>query len=270
MKHAWLAGALGLCAILTQSSAGRADTVPDFFVDGDACRKLSRECTCADAPMIQLLLRDKRKALDAWDAVADSIDEPGGPSTNEDARNAFVGSFQGDPRIGDQFLACPSYDEVSAKQGRSPSRIAGVSLTGGGGALDPCYCQQFCLDAVNATIAHEDDHFRFGFEAILEVMTAKSACLIGALDQTYCDKLGARQQARTEQYAHVISIDHLSDSVSKLAQSQDDEHPDMACTWEPLPDLPPSDEPDPKEHASLWQRLELLVSRFVHGQAQLG
>lgn len=270
MKAAWRVSALCFSAVVSVAPAGQADTVPDFFVNEDECRKLSPECTCADAPMLELLLKDKERALDAWDETADAVDAAGSTlRTNEDARNDFVSRFQGDSRIGDQFTDCPSYKEVSAMMGRSPSRVAGVSLSSGGAALDPCYCQQFCLDAVNATIAHENDHFWFAFEVILEVMTAKSACLAGALDQSYCDSLGARQQARTEQSAHVISIDHLADAVSRL-RAMDPEHPDMECTWEPLPEVPHSSMPDMPEHASLWQRLELLVSRFVHGQAQLG
>jgi hypothetical protein len=270
MRASFRAAALGFGIVLSVAPASRADTVPDFFVGADACRKLSRECTCADAPLLELLLKDKERALDAWDETADAIDAEGSAiKTNADARNDFVSRFQGDSRIGAQFLACPSYSDISEKMGRSPSRVAGVSLFGGGGALDPCYCEQFCLDAVDATIAHENDHFLFAFEVIMEGLTANSACLVGQLDQSYCDSLGAHQQARTEQSAHVISINHLSDALTRL-RSADPEHPDMECTWEPLPDMDPAPAPDMPEHASLWQRVELLVTRFVRGQAELG
>jgi hypothetical protein len=257
---------LTLLSLTGLALPAHADTAPDDFLGPDDCRALSPDCKCSDAPMLELLLKDQSKALDAWDATADAIAMPGGPATMEAAVQDFHSRFPGDTRIADQFAACDTIDEG----GHNLTKIAGVSIRKGGAALDSCFCKQFCEDAVNATIIHEDVHFKFAFEAMLEMITSSVACKLGELEQSYCDTLLARQLARSEQYAHAAAIESMQDSLDELRAS-DPDMPDMECTWEPLPDMvtrvtPPA----PPAPSGLWQRIELLADRFIHGAARAG
>jgi hypothetical protein len=223
---------------------------------------LSPECKCEDGPMLELLRKDQSDALDAWDATADEIGMPGGPDTMAEAVRAFQMRFQGDSRVTDQYKACADFDPAVNKV----TKIAGVSILNGGAALDPCFCKQFCQGAIVATAKHEDVHFRFGFEALLEQITANIACKAGQLEQSYCDTLHARQLARSEQYAHSAGIESLQDALDKLRMS-DPENPDMECTWEPLPDMVTEREPAPPVPGGFWDRIQMLAGRFIHGRS---
>ena len=266
MKKHYAFRLLALLSLACVALPAHADTAPDSFLGPDECRALSPECKCADAPMLELLLKDQSKALDAWDETADAITMPGGPATMQEAVDDFHSRFPGDTRIADQFAACDTIDEP----GHNLTKIAGVSLRKGGAALDSCFCKQFCEDAVDATIIHEDTHFKFAFEALLEMITSKVACGVGQLEQSYCDTLLARQLARSEQYAHSAAIESMADSLDKL-RSSDPDMPDMECTWEPLPDMVTrATPPAPPAPAGFWQRLEMLASRFIHGASRAG
>ncbi len=254
---------LSLCAVALPA---HADTVPDGFLGPADCRALSPECKCADAPLLELLMKDQSNALDAWLSTANAITQPDGPATASEAVADFHSRYPGDARITSNFSACDTFDpKVNLL-----TKVAGVSISKAGAAVDPCFCKQFCRDAIDATIIHEDVHFRFAIEAMYEQIATSIACKVGDLEQIFCDRVQARQLARSESYAHQAAVDSMGGSLAKLRAS-DPDMPDMECTWEPLPDVQarvlPAAPPAP---AGFWQRLEMLASRFIHGASRAG
>jgi hypothetical protein len=132
----------------------------------------SPECKCADAPFLELFLKDRNRALDGWDAAADGLDADGGPRTQPALVAEFFKHYKADQRIIDQVTACPDFDA----NGSSTAKFAGISLSRGGAVIDPCFCQQFCSEIIDAVAAHEDRHFAFTLEALVDLMTSSIAC----------------------------------------------------------------------------------------------
>lgn len=250
---------LAFVTALATALPAQADTAPDFFVPPEECSMLSPECKCSDAPMLELLTRDRNRALNAWDDVADMLTE-----SSLDQRGAiseFFERYKADQRIIDQFAACPDF----ATNGSSLSKFAGISLTRGGAMIDPCFCQQFCDGITKAVAAHEDRHFAFTLEALVDLMTSSVACKLGTLDQAYCDSIDTHLLVRSEQYAYAVEVDALYESLDELRQS-DPDAPEMECTWEPLPAATTRVEPMPAPPPGLWGRLQMLGSRLLHGR----
>jgi len=261
VKPLRLLPSLALVACVAAAAPARADSSPDFFVSPDECRMVSPECKCSDAPFLELFLKDRNKGLDGWDGAADTIDS-GATTTQEALVAEFFKLYKADQRIIDQFTSCPDF----AANGSKTSKFAGISISRGGAVIDPCFCQQFCSEIIDAVAAHEDRHFAFTLEALLDLMTSKMACKVGSLDQSYCDTIDARLLARSEQYAYAVEIESLSQSLDDLRAS-DPDAPDMECTWEPLPDMaarvmPPA----PPAPASFWDRVQMLAGRFLNGR----
>jgi hypothetical protein len=261
MKKQRSLACLTLSAGLALAPAALADSSPDFFVPPDQCRMTSPECKCADAPFLELFLKDRNRALDGWDAAADGLDADGGPRTQPALVAEFFKHYKADQRIIDQFTACPDFDA----NGSSTAKFAGISLSRGGAVIDPCFCQQFCSEIIDAVAAHEDRHFAFTLEALVDLMTSSMACKLGSLDQSYCDSIDARLLARSEQYAYAVETESLGQSLDAL-QASDPDQPDMECTWEPLPDMAARlMAPRPPAPAGLWQRVQVLADRFWNG-----
>jgi hypothetical protein len=242
--------------------ARAAVDAPSFFVSPSECQSASPECKCADAPMMELFLENQRAALTAWQDTMSAISMPGGPSTRAEALSDFQTRFGGDARITAQFGTCSTFDD---EKGRSPTKIAGVDPARGGAVLDPCFCETFCQDITSATANHERTHFAYGLLALNELIQTTVPCKAGLLDERYCATIDAQQLAQSEILAHKVGNSSLQSSLDALRAS-DPDMPDMECTWEPLPDaalrVMPMPPPAP---AGLWDRVELLASRFVDG-----
>lgn len=259
MKPGRLAPVLALVSLFAVAPAARADSSPDFFVPPEECSMLSPECKCSDAPMLELFAKDRAKALDAWGAVADTLNESS--LSQQGAVREFFERYKADQRIIDQFSACPDF----TTNGSSLSKFAGISLERGGAVVDPCFCQQFCGEISKAVAAHEDRHFAFTLEALVDLMGSSVACKLGSLDQSYCDTIDARLLVRSEEYAYAVEVDSLQESLDRLRES-DPDAPEMECTWEPLPDPTTRVEPAPPPPAGLWERIQMLGSRLLHGR----
>jgi hypothetical protein len=263
MKPLRLLPALALLLAVSAPLPARADTSPDFFVSPDECRATSPECKCSDAPFLELFLKDRNKALDGWDAAADTLDMAGGPTTQEALVKEFFKLYKADARIISQFTSCPDFDPAL----NTTSKFAGISISRGGAVIDPCFCQQFCSEIIDAVAAHEDRHFAFTLEALVDLMTSKVACGVGSLDQSYCDTIDARLLARSEQYAYTVETESLYQSLDDLRAS-DPDNPDMECTWEPLPEMAARVMPaPPPAPAGFWDRVQMLASRLLHGRS---
>lgn len=253
---------LPLLAAATVALPAEADTSPEFFVSPDECRATSPECKCSDAPFLELFLKDRNEALDAWDGAADTLDMAGGPTTQQALVAEFFKRYEADQRIIDQFTSCPNFDPAL----NTTSKFAGISLSRGGAVIDPCFCQQFCGDVIDAVAAHEDRHFAFTLEALVDLMTSSVACKVGSLAQSYCDTIDARLLARSEQYAYAVETESLQQSLEEL-QAGDPDSPDMECTWEPLPDMATRVMPaTPAAPAGFWDRVQMLATRLLQGR----
>jgi hypothetical protein len=244
--------------------ARAAVDAPGFFVSPSECQESSPECKCADAPMMELFLKNQQAALAAWRDTMSAILMPGGPSTRAEALDDFHMRFGGDERITNQFGSCSTFND---EMDRTATKVAGVDPTRGGAVLDPCFCETFCDDITSATANHERTHFAYGVLALNELIQTTVPCKAGLLDEHYCATIDAQQLAETEIFAHQVGNSSLQSSLDALKAS-DPDMPDMECTWEPLPAVAlrvlPAPPPAP---TGLWDRVELLASRFVHGKS---
>lgn len=253
MHTAALPAALGL---LLSPPVARADDVPDWFVAPEDCP--TRPCACEDGPMMEVFLASQQDAREAWASVRADILGGSGPTSGADAIASFQSRFGGDPRVADQFRTCEGYDpEVN-----SLSKIAGVTPWGRA-ALDPCYCDAFCSDIVQSTVAHEVMHVPTLVGGLLARGDMVAACGIGIVSGYLCDILVPLVLAESEVASHDAGIRSLDASVKRLV-AKDPSNPELECTWEPLGPPPanaaPQDLPD-----GLLDRLRLLGARVLHG-----
>lgn len=249
----WVALLLGLSA----SSTAHAE-----YVDGDVCLERTHDCTCADAPYMEISLRNQEVALETWNETTEEI-TLGAASTAEEARALFLKKFKpkADPRVVEGLSECTELDAT---------KIAGPSILGGGAELDSCFCNVVCKDIVESTIAHERMHVAFNLVGIGYIIGAGSACAAGSLPEDFCAVHNAFLIAESEIYAHEAGNDLLRERLDNL-RKMDPAAPEMECTWEPLP-LPHSDpeparrlQPPPNLPQSFFERLQLLASRFIKG-----
>lgn len=245
---------------------------PEDFVPSDEC--MSDECKCEDAPMMEVFLRNQENARDAWQSVRDDLFTEGGPQSMEEAKDLFESRFDGDDRVGLQFMSCTGYDAEK----NSLTQIAAVPGLGQA-TLDPCFCDAFCKDIIDATVTHELTHGPTLLAGFANVIQWKVACKTGVLPDSFCNALDPMILADSEIISYTIGNSSLSDSIEDLQES-DPADPEMECTWDPLPeeDTPPDPEPNmlppvpgakapARAPAGLWNRFTLLVDRFVNGAA---
>lgn len=242
---------------------------PENFVPSDECK--SDECTCEDAPMMEVFLKNQENARDAWQSVRDDLFTEGGPQSMEEARALFESRFNGDDRVGLQFMSCEGYDAEK----NSLKQIAAVPSLGQA-TLDPCFCDAFCQDIIDATVTHELTHGPTLLAGFADVLHWKVACKTGVLSDTFCNSLDPMILANSEISSYTLGNYSLSESIEDLQES-DPADPEMECTWDPLPDeAPPEPEPNilppiPGAKApaaapsGLWNRFTLLVDRFING-----
>jgi hypothetical protein len=242
---------LGVAVVLVGlGSAGRADAK---MISGSACQAASRECTCADAPYMEIFLQNQQVALEAWKTTRNDIALNGGASTFDQARALFSQNFQGDARVLTPLSACTGLDT---------GRIAGPSILDGGAELNDCFCSNVCRDIVDATIAHERTHVAVNIVGIDYMIGVGAGCLLGKLPQHFCDVSDALLLSESEVLAHEVGNGVLRDRLNDL-QLSDPAMPEMECTWEPLP-LPHS-APPPQAPQGFLERVQMLAQRFLHG-----
>ncbi|MFO0675850.1 MAG: hypothetical protein U0169_04910 [Polyangiaceae bacterium] len=251
--------ALAALASVLPSAAGAQEGIPSHFVTDSACRSMSPACTCADAPFVEMYLRNQDKAMDAWTAVDKAIATPTGPRSTAQARALFNQSFSGDGRVTARFATCEGYDPAV----NSATKIAGVTGVGSA-SLDPCFCKAFCKDVVEATIQHEVMHpptLLAGFAATFELQIG---CKVGLVNATACTAADARTLARSEIASHRAGNDLLRNAVKGYTQKPDERKPEILCTWQPLPASARRDTTTSAPE-SLWARVKRIVTKFVHG-----
>lgn len=249
--------------------AAPASAQTEHFVPSDEC--MSDECTCADAPMMEVYLRNQVNARDAWSSVREDLFTENGPQSMAEAKALFESRFTGDPRVNKQFMSCTGYDPNV----NSLNQVAAVPSVGEA-TLDPCLCDAFCKDIIDATVDHELTHGPTLLAGFANVLHFKVACKTGVLPDSFCNALDPMILADSEIISYTVGNYSLSESIEDLYES-DPASPEMECTWEPLPEtappgsrvLPPTpgaELPAPVP-AGLWERFTLLVDRFVNGAA---
>jgi len=257
-KPARAALAFALIGALSPSAGAQ---VPSHFVPSDMCK--SRDCTCKDGPMMEAFLKNQENALGAWISVRGDIFTAAGPQSMEQAVALFNMRFHGDTRVGAQFMTCAGYDPNINKL----TQIAGVPGVGQA-ALDPCFCDAFCKDIVDSTVNHELTHAPTLLLGFSNVLADKLACKAGILPNSYCNALDPKVLADSEILSYSVGITSLSNALDRL-RDRDPEHPEMECTWEPLPAAMPNRltlEPE-STPSGFWDRVGLLARRLLHGAA---
>jgi hypothetical protein len=259
-----IAPALGfavVCVASTHASSARAEGIPAHFVESSKCT--SRPCTCDDIPMMDAFLQSQKDAHSAWFDVRGEIFTSGGPQTIEDAVKSFQSKYSGDPRVADQFKMCAGYDPTVNKL----SKIAGVSSSGGA-MLDPCFCDAFCQDIVDSTVAHEIMHVPTNIAGVVGKAQLFAGCKLGVLPDRLCNALMPLTLVDSELAAHEVGIASLTIDL-ELLKAEDPAMPEMACTWQPLPAaVTTSLSPRVLEPAKLGvlDRVVLLFKRIVWGE----
>ena len=261
---------MALLASCTCAASASAQT--EHFVPSDEC--MSDECTCEDAPMMEVYLRNQETARDAWVSVRDDLFTEDGPQSMEEAKALFEQRFgKGDSRVNTQFMSCAGYDP-NINSLKQVAAVPGV----GEATLDPCLCDAFCKDIIDATIDHEFTHGPTLLGGFANVIHFKAACKAGVLPDSFCNGLDPMILADSEVASYTVGNYSLSESIEDLYES-DPAAPEMKCTWEPLPGPPPSpsprvlppmpgaDAPAPVP-AGLWERITLLADRFLNGAAR--
>lgn len=252
---------LRLGAFLTASSvalSAHAETVPAHFVPASECK--SRECQCADAPMIERFIRNQKNARDVWRQVLGQVGTDTGPMSGSEARQMFQDNFSGDPLVSAQFMTCNGYDATK----NTLSQIAGVPSFGAA-ALDPCFCNAFCQDIVDATVNHELAHTPTILLAFREDAPYVAACKTGLLPDTFCNSLEPSQLAQSEIASYSVGILSLQSDLDDI-QAAAPENPAVECTWDPLPDAGARLAPPPAP-SGFFERVLLLADRVLHGAA---
>lgn len=228
------------------------------MVSGGECLEKTHDCTCADAQYMEISLRNQEKALDAWERAQDDI-IGGTGSSFEDARAIFHMYFdkEADPRVLEPLSECTDLDA---------GQVAGTSILGGGAELNACFCENVCKDIVDATITHERTHVAFNLLGISYIVNVGVACKAGLLDESFCFASNALLLSESEIQAHTRGNEVLRDRLNQL-RMKDPEHPEMECTWEPLPAAPSPSPPPPSAPAGFFERVKMLAGR-VFGGAQ--
>lgn len=235
----------------------------EHFVPADEC--MSDDCTCADAPMMEVFLRNQQKARDTWVSVREDLFTDNGPQSMDEAKALFESRFSGDSRVSNQFKSCMGYDPNV----NSLSQIAAVPGLGEA-TLDPCFCDAFCKDIIDATVDHELTHGPTLLAGFANVVTFKVGCAAGVLPDSFCNSLDPMILADSEIISYTVGNHSLSESIEDLYES-DPAAPEMQCTWEPLPENPSRSarsanrEAPAAAPAGLWERFTLLAERFVNG-----
>jgi len=243
---------------------------PEDFVPSDEC--MSDECKCEDAPMMEVFLRNQENARDIWIGVRAELFSEGGPQSMEEAKALFESRFMGDDRVSRQFMSCTGYDAEK----NSLKQIAAVPSLGAA-TLDPCFCDAFCKDIIDATVTHELTHGPTLLAGFANVLQWKVACKAGVLPDSFCNSLDPMILADSEIISYTMGNNSLSNSIEDLQES-DPADPEMECTWDPLPEeAPPEPEPNvlppvpgakgpAAPPSGLWNRFTLLVDRFINGR----
>lgn len=266
----WLRVAL-LPLLVALSFAAPVAAQTEHFVPAEEC--MSDDCTCADAPMMEVFLRNQQQARDIWVSVREDLFTETGPQSMDEAKALFESRFKGDSRISSQFMSCTGYDPNV----NSLTQIAAVPGLGEA-TLDPCFCDAFCKDVIDATVDHELTHGPTLLAGFANVITFQVGCKAGVLPDTFCNSLDPMILADSEIISYTIGNASLSSSIEDLYES-DPANPEMQCTWEPLPETPPAGTrsgatPVPgaglpaAAPAGIWERFTLLVERFVNGAAR--
>ena len=250
-------GLAGVLAVFAAIGSVRAEDVPKHFVSEEMCA--SRTCTCEDLPMMEAFRKSQNMARDAWKTVKADIGKAGGPTSGKAAVALFQSRFKGDQCILNRFEMCTGYDADMNK----PDKVAGVSPTGDA-KIDPCFCDAFCKDIVQSTIAHERMHV----PTIIAGTVAKGdyivGCGLGLLPDKLCKAIEPTTLSDSEILSYGAGISWLDASIMKLS-NMDPENPEIGCTWEPLgmcmktaraPSPPPT---------GFFARVTLLLKRIFLG-----
>ena len=250
-------------ATLLACLPAHAEDVPAHFVPEEMCA--SRDCTCDDIPMMEAFQANQIAGRDAWMSVKTDILTPTGPSSGPQAIALFKKRFAGDPRIIAQFKSCSGYDATK----NDVSKVAGVSPLGKA-TVDPCFCNAFCKDIVDSTIAHERMHVPTIIAGVVGSGDMLVACKIGVVSGRVCDALEPFTLAQSELASYGAGIAYL-DARLRMLQESDPMMPDVACTWEPLAQQ--SQEPQQAKAAPVpapagfFARVELLLRRIFGGES---
>jgi hypothetical protein len=241
-------------ALVTSAGSARAGDL-DGFVSPDKCT--SRPCTCADVPMMEIFQANQVRGRDAWKSVRADLFSTTGPQSTQDAIALFGSRFKGDPRVATQFMSCTGYDATK----NNLNKIAGVAGIGQA-VLDPCFCNAFCQDIVDATVIHELTHGPTIIINVLNQANFRVACKTGLMPDSLCNSLDSAALADSEIVSYGMGISSLQSSIERIRKS-DPAKPEMECTWTPLPPMAkraPTPAPE-----SFMARVKLLVQRFIHG-----
>jgi hypothetical protein len=237
--------------LLSLASAGSADA---RMIPGSDCQELSKPCTCADAPYMEVSLHNQQLAERAWETTRNDIAVNGGASTFEDARAKFAKNFHGDPRVFAPLALCKDLVD---------SKVAGTDFWGDGAELEDCFCTNVCRDIIDATIAHERTHVAVNLLGIDYMIGVGMGCLAGSFPQQFCDTSNALLLSESEVLAHSVGNSVLSRRLNDL-QASDPENPEMECTWEPLPAAQQAALPA-QAPQGFFERVQMLAQRFLYG-----
>ncbi|MFZ5892754.1 MAG: hypothetical protein ACOY0T_16970 [Myxococcota bacterium] len=254
----WSARLASLALVCCVGRSAVAETLPSHFVSSDQC--MSRECTCADGPMMEVFLQNQQNARNAWISVRSEIFTATGPQSMDDAVKLFYKRFPGDSRVNAQFMTCNGYDPNV----NTLNKIAGTASVGNA-ALDPCFCDAFCKGIIDATVDHELTHgptLLAGFAGMLQY---KVVCKTGVLPDSFCNALDPAILADSEIISYTVGNHTLSNAIEEL-RDRDPQNPQMACTWEPLPAASTNQLP-PVQPSGFWDRVKMLADRFLYGNA---
>jgi hypothetical protein len=246
--------ALGISATALPA---RAEDVPSWFVGQDKC--MSRPCTCDDMPMLEAYIANQKNGRDAWMMVKSDIFSSTGPTSGAAAIKQFQSRFAGDPRITDQFKMCTSYDPAK----NSVTKVAGVSPLGTA-SLDPCFCETFCQDIIDATVAHERMHVPTLLLGLLNYGDVMIACKLGiGLPASLCNGIEPTILAESELPSYDKGIASLEAAANRIPSESS-----VQCTWQPLPPVaPPPMAAAIPSPPGLLARLKLIFARILRGAA---
>ncbi len=242
------------------TASARADEgIPSHFISENACREASRACTCEDAPYMEVHLGSQEKARDAWTTVQGALGKQDGPQTATEAVAMFNRNFKGDPRVSARYATCQGYDPAV----NSLNKVAGI--TGSGAAsLDPCFCNAFCKDIVDATIRHEQMHAPTILAGLAKHFDLHIGCMIRVIPGRACELANADTLARSEMASYQVGNSVLRNAIKRIAEKPDERAPDMTCTWDPLPATARAAVPSFAPQG-VWARIRALVAKFLRG-----
>ena len=240
------------------ASTAWAQSVPSSFLSDSDCLAATRDCTCADAPFMEIYRDQQKKGRSAWISVGTSIPPPTSPAA---AQAAFAKLFTEEPRITTQLSTCPGYNSAV----NLLSKVAGVRANGAT-AFDPCFCNAFCKDIIQSTIDHESAHRPTLVLGFLSGLPVQTACKAISAAQPICDVADAQTLVNSETISYTLGINTLNNAIDRIASGPDAANPGMQCTWTPLPPVTAlRHAPVVPIPSSRWKRLTLLIERFWNG-----